>query len=76
MQEEQLTRQLYLPGLSPEERNQIKKDSQALKARLARIPEEREKEEAAIRKHYADPVDRTFPVAAVFLIPQSQAGKV
>lgn len=76
LQEEQLTRQLYLPGLSPEERNQIKKDSQALRARLARIPKEREKEKAAIQKHYADPVDRTFPVAAVFLIPQSQAGKV
>ena len=76
LQEEQATRQLYLPGLSPEERNQIKKDSQALRSRLARIPEEREKEKAAIQKHYADPVDRTFPVAVVFLIPQSQAGKV
>lgn len=76
LQEEQMARQLYLPGLSPEERNQIKKDSQALRARLARIPEEREKEEAAIKKHYANPVVRTFPVAVVFLIPESQAGRV
>jgi hypothetical protein len=40
---------------------------------LARIPEEREEEKAAIEKHYANPGDRTFPVAVVFLVPQSQA---
>ena len=65
--------QLYLPGLSPEEMAQVKKDVHALEARLARIPEEREEEKAAIEKHYANPVDRTFPVAVVFLVPQSQA---
>lgn len=65
--------QLYLPGFSPEEMAQVKKDVHALEARLARIPEEREEEKAAIEKHYANPVDRTFPVAVVFLVPQSQA---
>jgi hypothetical protein len=65
--------QLYLPGFSPEEMAQVKKDIHALEARLARIPEEREEEKAAIEKHYANPVDRTFPVAVVFLVPQSQA---
>jgi len=63
--------QLYLPGFSPEELAQVKKDVHALEARLARIPEEREKERAAIEKHYANPVDRTFPVAVVFLVPES-----
>ena len=65
--------QLYLPGFSPEEMAQVKKDVHALEARLARIPEERKEEKAAIEKHYANPVDRTFPVAVVFLVPQSQA---
>ena len=68
--------QLYLPGFSPEEMAQVKKDIHALEARLARIPEEREEEKAAIEKHYANPVDRTFPVAVVFLVPQSQARRV
>lgn len=68
--------QLFLFGFSPEERAQVKKDVNALEARLARIPEEREEEKAAIEKHYANPVDRTFPVAVVFLVPQSQTRKV
>jgi superfamily II DNA or RNA helicase len=66
--------QLYLPGFSPAEMAQVKKDVHALEARLARIPEEREEEKAAIEKHYANPVDRTFPVAVVFLVPQSHTG--
>jgi len=61
--------QLYLTGFSPEEMSQVKKDVHALEARLARIPEEREEEKAVIEKHYANPVDRTFPVAVVFIIP-------
>ena len=68
--------QLYLPGFSPEEMAQVKKDVHALEARLARIPEERKEEKTAIEKHYANPVDRTFPVAVVFLVPQSQARRV
>jgi len=68
--------QLYLPGFSPDEMAQMKKDVQALRDRLARIPEEREAEKAAIEKHYANPVDRTFPVAVVFLVPRSQAGRL
>lgn len=68
--------QLYLPGLSPEEKAQVQKDIHALKARLARIPDERKEEKSVIEKHYASPVDRTFPVAVVFLVQQSQTGKV
>jgi hypothetical protein len=65
-------RQLYLPGMSPEERNQVSKDIAALKARLLRIPEERTEERIAVEKHYSNPTDRTFPVAVGFLVPQSQ----
>lgn len=64
---------IQLSLFSEEELGQIKKDIKSLEARLARIPEERDEEKAAIEKHYANPVDRTFPVAVVFLVPQSQA---
>jgi len=65
---------IQLDIFSDEELGQIKKDTQALGSRLARIPEEREEEKAVIEKHYANPVDRTFPVAVVFLVPRSQSG--
>ena len=58
---------------SEEEKNQLKKDMNALRTRLARIPEEKERECAIIDKHYADPQTRTFPVAVFFLIPQNKA---
>lgn len=59
-----------------EQRSQLRRDLDALRARLARIPEEREKETASIESRYASPVDRTFPVAVVFLVPASQLDKV
>lgn len=65
----------FLPGFSPEEIAQAQKDVRALKARLERIPREREEECAAVERHYADPVDRTFPAAVVFLVPQSMTGR-
>lgn len=58
---------------SEDERLQLRRDTEALKARLGRIPDEREKEIEAIEKRYADFVDRTFPVAVVFLVPESLA---
>lgn len=54
-----------------EQRDQLRRDVDALRTRLARIPEEREREVAAIEARYAGLVDRTFPVAVVFLVPQS-----
>jgi hypothetical protein len=66
-------RQLYLPGFSPEETEQVKKDVRALEARLARIPEERKKERAAVESHYGNPAVHTFPVAVVFLIPKKMS---
>jgi superfamily II DNA or RNA helicase len=65
--------QQYLPGFSPEELAQVRKDRHALAERLKRIPQEREEEKNIIEKHYAKPVDRTFPVAVIFLVPQSLA---
>ncbi|MFZ4436846.1 MAG: DISARM system SNF2-like helicase DrmD [Syntrophales bacterium] len=67
---------IQLALFSEEELGQIKKDTQALEARLLRIPEERKEEKGSIEKHYAHPVDRTFPVAVVFLVPQSQVGRL
>jgi superfamily II DNA or RNA helicase len=58
------------------EKDQFKRDHQSLEARLQRIPKERENEVAAIEYRYRDPADRTFPVAAVFLVPRSLMGRV
>ncbi|SHG33104.1 SNF2 family N-terminal domain-containing protein [Desulfacinum infernum DSM 9756] len=58
-----------------EERNQLKRDLESLKARLARIPDEKKKETAAIESRYADPMARTFPVAVVFIVPRSMLGE-
>jgi DNA repair exonuclease SbcCD ATPase subunit len=68
--------QPYLPGFSPEEIAQKRKDFYVLTERIKRIPQEREEEAAIIEKHYAKPVDRTFPIAVVFLVPQSQVGRI
>lgn len=76
LKEDALPKQMVLPGFEPEERNQIRKDIEALRMRLARIPEEREMEKAAIEKRYSGLTDRTFPVAVVFLVPESQMGGV
>jgi hypothetical protein len=63
-------------SLWPEdERNQLKRDLEALRTRLARIPEEKKNETVAIESRYANPAARTFPVAVVFLVPRSMAGK-
>ncbi|GIV03543.1 MAG: helicase SNF2 family protein [Fimbriimonadales bacterium] len=56
-----------------DERTQLTRDRAALEARLARIPEEREREVAGIEARYADPADHTFPVAVVLLVPESMA---
>ena len=50
---------------------QLRRDVEALEARLARLPEEREREVAALENRYRDFEARTFPVAVVFLVPES-----
>ena len=54
-----------------DERTQVTRDHEALKTRLARIPEEKEKEVEAIEHRYQGFTDRTFPVAVIFLVPES-----
>ena len=56
---------------SEDERTQIRRDAAALEARLARIPAERLQEAQAIETRYAQLNDRTFPVAVIFLVPES-----
>lgn len=55
---------------SSSERDQLNRNEQALRLRLKQIPEEMEKEIAAIETRYADPQPRLFPVAVTFLIPE------
>jgi hypothetical protein len=54
---------------SDDEKTQLKRDIGALRSRLDRIPEERQREIQAIQARYSNFTDRTFPVAVVFLTP-------
>jgi len=56
---------------SDDERTQLRRDIAALEARLQRIPAERVQEVEAIEARYAKLADRTFPVAIIFLVPES-----
>ena len=56
---------------SEDERTQLDRDNKALRARLERIPEEKEQEIKAIDNRYADFAERTFPVAVIFLVPET-----
>lgn len=57
-----------LSFFTEDERTQLRRDTAALRARLARIPNEREEEARAIETRYGNLVDRTFPIAIVFLV--------
>ena len=52
-----------------EQQEALRSDLQALRNRLERIPTEREREVENIHRRYADPIDRTFPVAIEFILP-------
>ncbi|MGX7925488.1 DISARM system SNF2-like helicase DrmD [Tsuneonella sp. HG094] len=58
---------------SEDERLQVRRDTDSLRARLARIPAEETEEIAAIEQRYEGFAARTFPVAVIFLLPKSQA---
>ena len=55
---------------SPDEREQLHVNTDALRLRLSQISGELEKEIAAIRARYANPQPRLFPVAVTFLVPE------
>ncbi|MCW5262138.1 helicase [Verminephrobacter eiseniae] len=57
-----------------DERTQLRRDIAALEVRLARIPDERRMEMQAIESRYAKLDDRTFPVAVIFVVPESAGG--
>lgn len=61
--------------LFEDQRTQVRRDPEALKARLARLPQEKEQEVLAIRSRYRDFVAHTFPVAVIFLVPESMTEK-
>ncbi len=54
---------------NPDERHQLERDVDALHQRLERIPEDIERETAAIHRRYAEPAPRLFPAAIVLLVP-------
>ncbi|MHB8663778.1 MAG: DISARM system SNF2-like helicase DrmD [Acidimicrobiales bacterium] len=56
-----------------DEREQFRRDLDALRRRLDDIPSEIEREQDAIRNRYADPVPRLFPAAVTFLLPPAVA---
>ena len=58
-------------SFSEEDRFQLRRDRQALEARLARIPEEREIELLNLANRYEEITAHTFPVAVVLLCPKS-----
>lgn len=72
---DQAARPVQLELWPADQQEQLRRDIEALRARLARIPDEREQEIAAIQRRYADPRDRTFPVAIEFLVPSGWKGQ-
>jgi superfamily II DNA or RNA helicase len=65
--------QLALFALSGEERQQLHRDREALRERLERIPADIADARESVRRRYADPTPRFFPVAVEFLIPRRNA---
>jgi superfamily II DNA or RNA helicase len=53
------------------EREQLRRDVDALRRRIDAIPGEIEREAETIRRRYSDPDARLFPVAVTFLVPES-----
>jgi superfamily II DNA or RNA helicase len=62
-----------LPGFDVIEKGQRERDLDSLRHRLDEIPEELLNETAHLRRRYANPKARLFPVAVTFLIPKSLA---
>jgi len=60
---------LQLSLFSTEEKQQYARNVSALEARLAQIPAELVAEEEVIRRRYANPQPRLFPVAVTWIVP-------
>ena len=57
-----------------EEREQLRRDEEALRYRLRQIPGELENELNRIHTHYANPQHRMYPVSVIFLVPEKMRG--
>jgi len=58
---------------SDEERDQLRRNTSSLQARLEALPTELEREMNAIAARYADPHSHLFPAAVSFLVPRKLA---
>lgn len=65
----ELNEPVLFPEFTDRERQQYERNVEALRARVRVIPEEIDKETAAIRDRFADPEPRMFPVAVTYLVP-------
>ena len=64
--------QMTFSFFTEDERQEVKRDYAALRARLEQIPKEREAEISAVRRHYSNPRSLTFPAAVLFLVPEDK----
>ncbi|HEX8876112.1 MAG TPA: DISARM system SNF2-like helicase DrmD [Phycisphaerales bacterium] len=65
--------QMYLEGMTPDEKDQLDRNRDALRRRLASIPEDLKREQEAIRQRFVDPTPRLFPLAVTVLVPEGWA---
>jgi superfamily II DNA or RNA helicase len=64
-------RAVQLELFTAPEREQSERDLEALRRRLAEIPDEIEREVAAVGRRFADPETHVFPAALTLLIPET-----
>lgn len=57
-----------------EEQERFERNRDAMRAHAAEIPEEIQRETAAIQARFANPQAHLFPVAVTFLVPKTMAG--
>lgn len=62
--------ELELGQFNTTEREQFEMNKNSLRERLTQIPEEITREKAAIRRRFAEPDFRVFPVAVTYLVPE------
>jgi hypothetical protein len=70
--ETELNDPVYVQPLlfATDEQERFERNKDAMRARVREIPEEIERETAAIRSRFADPQARMFPVAVTLLVPE------
>jgi hypothetical protein len=62
--------QMFLEGMTPDEKDQLDRNRDALRRRLAAIPADLKREQEEIRRRFADPTPRLFPLAVTILVPE------